>query len=460
LKHLTTTFLLILTLLAGVAVVAAQDDVTPSVTVEDQLSLDGTVTIAEVVSSGPGWLVIHADNEGAPGPVIGFSAVEDGSNSDVEVDLDAMGATPVLFAMLHTDDNEVGAYEFGQVDGADAPVAVDGNVVTPAFNVELVRAYNQLVGEDSTVNIAAVATAQDGWIVVHADADGAPGPVLGQSQVMAGSNADISVALEGEVTDTLFPMLHVDTGEAGVYEFGQVEGADSPVVVNDTVATFPITVGSPSVVAEDQMVEDTVTADVVVSDGPGWIVIHADNEGAPGPVIGFSAVEDGTNLDVAIEVDADGLTDTVFPMLHVDTGEIGTYEFGEVEGADGPVMVNDEVLTFPISATGEMMDMEATEETTEDESASAGGETAIEISGFAFGAGETTVPVGTTVTWTNADSAPHTVTADDGSFVSGNMNTGDTFTFTFDEPGTYAYYCEYHGGAGGEGMAATITVEG
>lgn len=57
-----------------------------------------------------------------------------------------------------------------------------------------------------------------------------------------------------------------------------------------------------------------------------------------------------------------------------------------------------------------------------------------------------TVVVGmnATVTWVNDDSAPHTVTAADGSFDSHNMNTGDSFTFTFTKPGTYTYACSYH----------------
>lgn len=57
-----------------------------------------------------------------------------------------------------------------------------------------------------------------------------------------------------------------------------------------------------------------------------------------------------------------------------------------------------------------------------------------------------TVVVGTnnTVVWTNNDVAPHTVTAKDGSFNSGNMNPGDVFQFTFTAPGTYEYGCNYH----------------
>jgi plastocyanin len=53
------------------------------------------------------------------------------------------------------------------------------------------------------------------------------------------------------------------------------------------------------------------------------------------------------------------------------------------------------------------------------------------------------------VTFTNDDSAAHTVTSSNapscGSFDSGNMGYGQTYTHTFTVPGTYKYYCKYHG---------------
>jgi plastocyanin len=54
------------------------------------------------------------------------------------------------------------------------------------------------------------------------------------------------------------------------------------------------------------------------------------------------------------------------------------------------------------------------------------------------------IGVNNTVTWVNNDGAPHTVTANDGSFLSGNIAPTGTFTFTFTKPGTYTYHCLYH----------------
>lgn len=70
------------------------------------------------------------------------------------------------------------------------------------------------------------------------------------------------------------------------------------------------------------------------------------------------------------------------------------------------------------------------------------------------------VASGTTVTWTNNGDLPHTVTADNGSFESGNLDPGGTFEQSFSEAGEYSYYCEYHGASGGTGMSGTITVTG
>jgi plastocyanin len=69
---------------------------------------------------------------------------------------------------------------------------------------------------------------------------------------------------------------------------------------------------------------------------------------------------------------------------------------------------------------------------------------AVAIKGFAFTPQVLTVSAGTTVTWTNQDDDPHTVTANDKSFHSAALDTDDAFSFTFTKPGTYAYFCSLH----------------
>jgi amicyanin len=72
------------------------------------------------------------------------------------------------------------------------------------------------------------------------------------------------------------------------------------------------------------------------------------------------------------------------------------------------------------------------------------GGTAVSISDFKFNPASLTVPVGTTVTWTNQDEEPHTVAAKDGSFHSPGMDTHATYSYTFTTPGSYDYICSIH----------------
>jgi len=69
---------------------------------------------------------------------------------------------------------------------------------------------------------------------------------------------------------------------------------------------------------------------------------------------------------------------------------------------------------------------------------------AVKIDNFVFGPQAITVPVGTTVTWTNSDDIPHTAVSTDGVFKSKVMDTDEKFSYTFTKAGTYPYYCSVH----------------
>ena len=76
------------------------------------------------------------------------------------------------------------------------------------------------------------------------------------------------------------------------------------------------------------------------------------------------------------------------------------------------------------------------------------------IDNFTFVPARLTVKAGATVTWRNADDIPHTVTSTTQLFKSKALDTEDSFSFTFTEPGTYQYFCSLH-----PRMTATIVVE-
>ena len=77
--------------------------------------------------------------------------------------------------------------------------------------------------------------------------------------------------------------------------------------------------------------------------------------------------------------------------------------------------------------------------------AAAWAETAhVGIKDFMFTPMTLTVPQGATVQWINLDDVPHTVVEKDKKWRSAALDTNDTYSHTFDQPGTYEYYCTLH----------------
>ena len=78
----------------------------------------------------------------------------------------------------------------------------------------------------------------------------------------------------------------------------------------------------------------------------------------------------------------------------------------------------------------------------------------IDVADFKYMPDAVTVEAGAEITWTNSDDAPHTATADDSSFDTGDLDRGDSASVTFEEPGTFSYYCRFH-----PFMKATVEVQ-
>ncbi len=288
-----------------------------------------------------------------------------------------------------------------------------------------------------TVRIARIVAADPGWIVIHTEQNGGPGPVVGYAAVPAGESDDVAVEIDAAAaTPTLFAMLHVDAGIAGTYEF---PGADVPVAGDQTNVPFAVTLPplAPSVSVGDQPVVDgTLTVERIVAAAPGWIVIHSEANGGPGPVAGYAAVPEGASQGVVVPVDPALLTPGLYAMLHVDAGTAGTYEF---PGDDVPVAGENTNPRFTLTVAD-------------------GVSAEVEMEDFHFSEPNLVVRVGTTVTWTNKDDTPHSSTSDDALWDSGLFAADESYSFTFEAPGVYAYHCTAHGGPGGAGMAATVTV--
>lgn len=102
-----------------------------------------------------------------------------------------------------------------------------------------------------------------------------------------------------------------------------------------------------------------------------------------------------------------------------------------VAGVATPVMIA-MLLLFAVSANVKASDQPSA------------ANAAVKIDNFIFGPQTITVPVGTTVTWTNADDIPHTSVSTEGVFKSKVMDTDEKFSYTFTKAGTYPYYCTIH----------------
>jgi hypothetical protein len=328
----------------------------PSVTVSDQAVRDGSIVVAEVASSGPGWIVIHSEAAGKPGPVAGYAKVADGANRDVIVKIDTAVATPRLFAMLHLDAGTVGVYEF---PGADKPVMVDGKMVSPPFSVTglapRVTARDQAPTAD-TVSIAEVLSAGPGWLVVHAEANGAPGPVVGYAAVPDGLTRDLAVKIDAaKATAVLYAMLHVDAGAVGTYEF---PGPDKPAMVNGKMVSPPFRSAAPAAAAAAPVIDGAVapgeyaytkdfgqlafsmsrTADTlflaVAGRTAGWVAVGTGSQRMDGATIFIGFVDKDGKVQLKPQVGqghshsdtAQAVADTVAASAMRESGGVTTLE--------------------------------------------------------------------------------------------------------------------------------------
>ncbi|WP_051286261.1 DUF7282 domain-containing protein [Salinimicrobium terrae] len=261
-------YLLMLPMILSLGLVACSDDddnvdpVIPpsgSIMVDDDLMLqDGTLTINSVSMSDAGWVVIHRDNDGAPmvPEIISVPMmVEEGTTANVVIELEdgeVVQDGETLWVMLHTDDGQIGVYEFNGTNGLDAPIMNEaGNIVTESFTVtvDMLTVSDQAL-IDNSITVQNVNLDMDGWVVIHASNEAGDGPMVPEiisepEYVEAGSNSDVVVTFSEDANvsagDTVWVMLHEDTGTEGVYEFDGSNGLDLPISDEDGVVVVPVT---------------------------------------------------------------------------------------------------------------------------------------------------------------------------------------------------------------------------
>ena len=114
---------------------------------------------------------------------------------------------------------------------------------------------------------------------------------------------------------------------------------------------------------------------------------------------------------------------------------------------------SDDSNTSPVTSSSDVRSSDNSQQT-DTNNASATDATSIQIENIAFSPETITIKKGTTLTWTNKDSVGHTVTGDDGEGPdSGPLGQGETYSYTFNEAGSFAYHCKPH-----PSMKATVIV--
>ncbi|MGB7785259.1 MAG: hypothetical protein WBL27_04080 [Salinimicrobium sp.] len=382
------SYLLLLLMITAVSFTSCSDDddegtpmvePTGALVVNDQSFENNMFTISSITMSDPGWVVIHRDN-GSGGPMVPDiisvpKYVEANGSTDVMIELKD-GVTlqdgETLWVMLHTDDGDK-TYEFDGGD-VDAPIMdANGNIVVESFVVSIddqpMLSVDDQALMNNTITVGDITLAEDGWVVVHADngdSPQVPDIISYPVYLPAGNYSGVEVPLKDDANvmanDQVWVMLHSDTDGEAVYEFDGGE-MDPPITVDGEILMQEITITD--VTSEDITASFTVDDNLSVTDNQinvgtitmgqdGWVVVHADNGGSPQvPEIISEPVylEEGDNNDVSITFDdsADvSVGDTVWVMLHNDTGIKGEYEFDGMNGLDMPIVVDGSVLVTPV----------------------------------------------------------------------------------------------------------------
>ncbi len=332
---------------------------TGSISAVGQVVQGNMITASELTLNATGWVVVHASNATKDGPEVpGIIStpvqLPAGTNSDVAIELNsdfALSAGDVIYIMLHTENGVIGEYEFDGANGFDGPITTAP--ITLEAPSGSFMASNQVVSQN-TLMVESITVGQPSWVVVHRDNGAgsfvAPGIISNPVAIDAGTTENVAITFKDDEPlsdgETLWIMLHNESGTIGAYEFDGANGFDLPITFSS------IDIEAPSVMVSDQIVmNNMVTIDEVKAGVDGWIVIHEDNgNGAPGPVLGQTFVNAGSTSDVMVDLGSATVAagDKLFPMLHIESPADG--EYGFPDNGDGPEVFNSDVVVVSFTA--------------------------------------------------------------------------------------------------------------
>lgn len=190
---------------------------------------------------------------------------------------------------------------------------------------------------------------QDAWIVVHLDDNGKPGARVGLERIEKGESLDVKVALEEVGTEKVIVAVHADRGERGEFDFDMMAPTMSPdrpyfvdekeLAVMVTVREFGVKTGAGTAAIEVDAqpgARETLTVKRALSPADAWIVVHLDDDGAPGARVGLARIPAGESLDVSVALEPLPLTDKLFVAIHADRGEADVFEFDMMNKVNSP----------------------------------------------------------------------------------------------------------------------------
>lgn len=329
---------------------AVPTPVIPDIAIAPQtLTDEGQLNIASVLSPQAGWVVLYTVVDGELGQILGHTAVEPGPNSDISLTIDPLLATNNLAVLLHVDEGQAGQFEYP--DGPDIPVEFESahiaETFTPTFDLSLpvITAADQEILEDGLLTIDNVLALEDGWLVVHADADGDLGPYLGATRLLSGNNDNLTVQIPWQQgTDQLHAVIYHDYGRE---ERLDLPGDDTPFLANGRPisATFTVVYPPDLFVLDQPIVDGRFEVERVYSRGPGWLVVYFDEGGSPGLIIGSTQLAAGVNEHVLVEVLETAVTNPLHILLHQDSDPTDAFDFPRVD----PPLVYQERQLLPFS---------------------------------------------------------------------------------------------------------------
>lgn len=218
--------------------------------------------------------------------------------------------------------------------------------VTAAKSAQLEIDVDQLGADELVVD--RVLSPGDAWVVVHADDNGKPGMRIGLTRIDKGETTDVKVELEDVTTDKVIVAIHADRGTKGEFDFDMMNptmSPDRPYFVDEKELAQVVTVrefgvkaesGEAEIVVSDQEADGSIIVDRALAPAGAWIVVHLDDDGAPGQRVGLAQIPAGDNTDVTVNLEPLALTDDLFVAIHADRGEAGVFEFDMMDKINSP----------------------------------------------------------------------------------------------------------------------------